>query len=187
MFHMEQKSDNFELKIILFLTQKRAHIRGIAKELNLTHTTILRKVNQLFKENVVDFEYEGKNKVFYLKKNQISKSYVLRAELYKVSLIINKYPFLEVIINDILKISKEKMLILFGSYAEFRAEKNSDVDIYIESTDRNLKKKIESINSKLSIKIGLFDEQSPLIREIIKKHIILRGLEEFYEKIKFFG
>ena len=48
------------------------------------------------------------------------------------------------------------------------------------------KNKIKELNSKLSIKIGDFDVNSLLIKEIIKNHVIIRGVEEFYTKNKFF-
>ena len=45
---------------------------------------------------------------------------------------------------------------------------------------------MKEINSKLSIKIGKFDTKSLLIKEIIKNHVIIRGLEDFYERVEFF-
>jgi hypothetical protein len=35
--------------------------------------------------------------------------------------------------------------------------------------------------------MGKFDLNSPLAKEIINGHVILRGVEEFYEKIGTFG
>ena len=49
-----------------------------------------------------------------------------------------------------------------------------------------MKESIETIHSKLKVKIEDFDLNSQLIKEIIKNHIVLRGVEEFYEKVKFF-
>ena len=45
---------------------------------------------------------------------------------------------------------------------------------------------MKETNSKLSIKIGKFNTKSLLIKEIIKNHIIIRGLEDFYERAEFF-
>jgi len=49
-----------------------------------------------------------------------------------------------------------------------------------------VKEEIASVHSKIKVKIGEFDLGSPLIKEIVKNHVILRGVEEFYEKIGFF-
>ena len=63
MFHMEHK--NYRLDIINELLNEENHARELAKILDTNHTTILRKINELFKENVVDFKIKGKNKVYF--------------------------------------------------------------------------------------------------------------------------
>ena len=78
------------------------------------------------------------------------------------------------------------MIVLFGSYAKDTVKKDSDIDVYMETTNNKIKNKLQEINSKLSIKIGEFNTNSLLIKEIIKNHVIVRGIEEFYEKTKFF-
>jgi len=186
MVHMVQKRDNMDLEIVQFLVKQEYHVRGLAKALNESHSTILRKLNKLLKENVIDYKKEGKNKVFFLKKNIISMNYILQAEIYKLNSLITKYPDLMIIIEEILKKTDEKLIIIFGSYAKFKAKNYSDIDIYIETKNRNIKKLVESIHSKINVKIGIFDLKSNLIKEIIKDHVIIRGFEEFYEKKQFF-
>ena len=78
------------------------------------------------------------------------------------------------------------MIILFGSYAKGIAKKESEIDIYIETTNNSIKERIKSINSRINVKIGKFDANSLLIKEIIKNHVILRRVEQFYEKSRFF-
>lgn len=183
---MVQKKDNLELDIVELLLKKENHIRGISKKLNESHTTISRKLNNLKKENVIDSRREGKNKIFFLKKNIISQNYILQAEPHKLIKLLKKYPELGVIFEEILEKTNEKMIVLFGSYAKGLAKKDSDIDIYIETKSRDLKKAIENINSKINVKIGVFDIKHPLIKEIIKDHIIIKGIEVFYEKKQFF-
>jgi len=64
MVHMVQNRDNIDLEAILLLLRGENHLRGIAKELNGSHSTVLRKLDRLLKENVLDYKTEGKNKVF---------------------------------------------------------------------------------------------------------------------------
>ncbi|MBS3145687.1 nucleotidyltransferase domain-containing protein [Candidatus Woesearchaeota archaeon] len=177
---MAQKRNNVELDILELLLKSDNHVRGIAKKLDESHSTIL--LNNLQKENVIDSRKEGKNKIFYLKKNLISRSYILTTELHKLAKLLRKHPELSVIFEEILQKSDEKLIILFGSYAKGLEKKDSDIDIYIETKSRNVKKVIEDIYSKINVKIGTFDTKSPLIKEIIKEHIILRGIEVFYDK-----
>ena len=183
---MVQNRDNMDLEIILLLVRDESHLRGIAKQLKESHSTILRKLNKLVKENILDYKIEGKNKVFYIKKNLQAKNYIFNAERYKLIKLLKKYPELNIIINDILEKTKEKLIVLFGSYAKFTAKKDSDIDIFVETRSRKTKEAIEATHSKIRVKIGDFDIDSQLIKEIIKNHIILRGVEEFYEKPQFF-
>jgi len=179
---MVQKRNNLELDIIELLLKADNHVRGIAKKLNESHSTVLRKLNNLKKENVIDSKNEGKNKIFYLKKNLVSRSYLFQAETHKLIKLLRHNPELSIIFEDILKKTDEKLIVLFGSYAKGLAKKDSDIDIYIETKSRSIKKAIEDVHSKINVKIGTFDTKSPLIKEIIKDHVILRGIEVFYEK-----
>lgn len=183
---MVQKRDNVEFDIVGLLLRRENHIRGIAKKLNESHSTVFRKLDGLKRRNVVDSRKEGKNKIFYLKKNFVSRTYILQAELHKLIKLLRKHPELSIIFRDILQKSDEKLVVLFGSYAKGLEKKDSDIDIYIETKSRNIKKSVEDIHSKINVKIGLFDTKSPLIKEIIKDHVIIRGIEEFYEKKQFF-
>jgi len=186
MIHMVQKRNNLDFEIILLLIKGDNHVRGIARNLVESHSTVLRRLNELVKENVIDYKLEGKNKVFFIKKNLQAKNYVFNAERYKQIKLLKKYPEISVIAEDILKECHENLIIIFGSYAKFTVKKDSDIDIYVETNNRKVKDELESIHSRISVKIGSFDLNSPLIREIIKEHVLLKGVEEFYEKIKFF-
>jgi len=181
---MVQKRDNIELDIIELLLRGDTHVRGIAKKLEEPHSTILRKLNNLKKENVIDFRREGKNKIFFLKKNLVSKTYILQAELHKTTTLLRKNPELSIMFEEILKKTDEKLIMLFGSYAKGLAKKDSDIDIYIETKNRSVKATIEGVHSKINVKIGTFDINSPLIKEIIKDHVMLRGVEVFYDMLK---
>ena len=186
MIHMVQNKNNLELEIILVLLKNKTHLRKIARTLNESHSTILRKINELTKENVLDYKKEGKNKVFFIKNNLKAKNYVYSAEIHKLNSLLKKHPELSIILEDIKKDFSKGMIILFGSYAKGIPKKDSDIDIYLETNDDSLKNKIKAVNSKLSIKIGKFDIKSLLIKEIIKNHVIIRGLEDFYERVEFF-
>ena len=179
---MVQKKDNLEMDIIELLLKADHHVRGIAKKLNESHSTILRKLNSLKKENVLDSRTEGRNKIFFLKKNLVSRTYILQTELHKLAKLLRRSPELSIIFEDILKKTEEKLIVLFGSHAKGLAKKDSDIDIYIETKDRKTKSTVEDMHSKINVKIGIFDTKSPLIKEIIKDHVIIRGAEIFYDQ-----
>lgn len=185
MEHMSQKRNSLEYEIVLALLKKDSHGRALAKELCIPHATLSRKLTELVKENVLDFEQQGKNKVYALKRNIRARSHIYKAEQYKLLLLIKTYPRLEPIISDILK-AKEELIIIFGSFSKFTVKKDSDIDIYIETTNKKTKDEIESIYAKVNIKVGTFDLSSNLIKEIIKNHIIIKGVEKFYDRTRFF-
>jgi predicted nucleotidyltransferase len=177
---------NIELEIILSLVKGKAHLREIARAINEPLSNVLRRVEKLKKENVLDYKQEGKNKVFFIKNNLNSRNYIYSAEFYKLSKLLSKYPDLGIILEDVKKNAPKGMIILFGSYAKGTAKEDSDIDIYIETTDNKIKNKVQELNSKLSIKTGKFDLNSLLIKEIIKNHVVIRGVEDYYEKTGFF-
>ncbi|MCD6398876.1 MAG: nucleotidyltransferase domain-containing protein [Candidatus Aenigmarchaeota archaeon] len=177
---------DYEMEIVVNLLKKENHVRGIAKNLGSNQTTIARKLNNLSRANVVDHKMEGKNKIYSLKKNIEARIYVYMAEHYKFLKTIENYPSLRKIITNIQKNKKIGLAILFGSYAKGRATNDSDIDIYIATEDRELKKKIELVDSRLNVKIGKYNQKSPLIKEIEKDHVILKGVEIYYEKNNFF-
>lgn len=179
---MVHKRNNLEMDIVEVLLKSDAHLRGIAKNLNESHSTISRKLKNLKKENVVDSRKEGRNKIFFLKTNLVSKTYILQAELHKLTKLLRHNPEFTIIFEDILKKTDEKLIVLFGSYAKLSAKKDSDIDIYIETKNRSVKKEVGGVHSRINVKIGTFDIDSPLIKEIIKNHVIIRGAELFYDK-----
>ncbi|MCD6547084.1 MAG: nucleotidyltransferase domain-containing protein [Nanoarchaeota archaeon] len=177
---------NYKVRIVESLLKKANHIRGLAKELNTNQTTIARKVKELYRENIVDFKVQGRNKVYFLKRTIEAFQFILIVEHYKLLEILKKYPYLRRVFQEIKQDRRIKLAILFGSHARRTARKESDIDIFIETRDKGIKEKLQKIDSRLSIKIGRFDRKNLLIREIEKNNVIIKGVELYYEKIGFF-
>lgn len=180
---MEQKLYNYE--IILNLLKGANHLRKIAKELKKNHMTIKRILDYLIKENVFDVRKEGKNNIYSIKKNLESQNFVFMAEIYKFNKLIKKHHEIKADLKVLKKLPAD-LILIFGSYAKGTEEKSSDIDIYIETKKKGVKKEAEKINSKFSIKIGQYNKENLLIKEIEKNHTIVKGIERFYEKNKFF-
>ncbi|MEA2075728.1 MAG: nucleotidyltransferase domain-containing protein [Euryarchaeota archaeon] len=177
---MERK--DYTLEIVNTLLKSPNHVRGAAKELGVNHMMVSRKLKELLDENVVDYRQEGKNKVFFLKKTLEAKNHVYAAEHYKLLQAVKKYPHLRKIIQAVQENKGIKMAVLFGSYAKGLAKKDSDIDIYVETTDKKIKQDLELLDSRLSVKIGKYNRENLLIKEIEKNHVIIKGVEEYYEK-----
>jgi predicted nucleotidyltransferase len=182
MFHVEHNCAN---EIVALLLQADLHPRGLAEKLQTNHMTITRKLSILVSENIVDYRTEGKNNVYFLKKSIEGKNAAMIAELYKQSRIVSNYPILRGIFQAIQEKQEIPLALLYGSYAKGLQNKESDIDIYIETLNNDLKKQLEQRHSLMSVKIGEFDPDNLLIREIMKDHIIIKGVEVYFEKTGF--
>lgn len=179
---MEQKLYNHE--IVLNLLKGENHLRQIAKELEMNHMTIKRALDLMVKENILNVKEEGKNNVFSIKNSLEAKNAVLAAEIFKLNKFIKRHPELK---REILELKKiPSIVVIFGSYAKEAETKDSDIDIFIETTDIKIKNTASKLNEKFSVKIGIYDKNNLLIKEVEKNHIIVKGFEEFYEKSGFF-
>ena len=178
---------NFKLEIVGELLRGPNHARAIAKKLGTNHVLVTRRLRELQNDNAADYREEGKNKAYFLKKSLEAKSLVLMYESHSLSRMLKKYPALRAITEKIQKDAKIRLAVLFGSYAKGLAKPDSDIDVFIETVDREVKQRIADTSTKLSVKIGSFDLSSPLVKEIVKNHVILKGVEVFYEKTGFFG
>ncbi|MCX6710970.1 MAG: nucleotidyltransferase domain-containing protein [Candidatus Woesearchaeota archaeon] len=181
---MVQNRDRVLFEIILALERGPIHVRALSKKILQPHSTVIRALSELEKLNAVDYRILGRNKEYFLRNNVYARTFFIMAEQYNLLKLLSKYPEIAPVVEDILVECKSRMVVLFGSYAKFSADKESDIDIYIETRENRIKKAVERINSRISVKIGEFDSKSLLIREIIKYHVLIRGAEEFYEKTR---
>ena len=180
MLHMEQKDYRYD--IVGVLLHGENHIRGIAKELKINHMMIVRKIRELLDLNVVDFSAKGKNKSYFIKNSVEARNFILMFEQYSLINFLIKHPSIKWIVEKIQRDKRIKLALIFGSYAKNLEHKSSDLDLFFETSDSNLKKEYSLIDSKLSVKIGKLGKDN-LSLEIIKNHIIIKGGEKYYEQI----
>src|SRR3989344_7648298 len=176
---MTQIKVNYTYEVLLLLLKKEMHQRELAKELKTSLTRIQSILTELGNINVLDYKEEGKNHIYFIKKNLVSKSLILNAENYKLAKLLRKYPSLEPILKEVIEKCPEKIIVLFGSYAKFIPNQESDIDIYVDTKDAKIKEKLRSIHDDLSIQAREFNKEDLLIKEIIKSHIILNKGEGY--------
>ncbi len=183
MNHVEQNLTN---EIVSLLQKEDLHTRAIAERLESNHATVLRKLRDLTQDNIIDSRREGKNKVYTLKRSIEGRNAAIIAEMYRQSLVISRYPVLRGIIRAVQEIPEIPLALLYGSYAKGLPTKGSDIDVFIETRDPSFKKQLQKRHSALSVKIGDFDTKNLLIHEIIRDHIIIKGVEAYLDKTGFF-
>lgn len=170
---------------VLNLLKGDSHLRKIAKDIKTNHMTVKRALDILIRENVLDVRKEGKNSIYSIKKTLEAQNFIFMAEIYKFSNLIKRHPELRQDLKELKKLPAG-IIAVFGSYAKWSETDESDIDIYIETQSGKIKKEASKISRKFSVKTGAYAKDNLLIKEIEKNHIIVKGVEIFYEKNKFF-
>ena len=180
---------NKELEIVSLFRgnyKARFYLREISKLSKLPLKTCQNVLASLEKAKILKSKIEGKNKYFSLNLENIkTKSYLLQAEIYQTDLFIEKYPQFKIFLKSL---KTTNLIIIFGSFAKFTADKNSDLDLLVIAK-KELKLPFHLLpfkphQIKMSEKtfIKAIKEQENLIKEIEENHIILNN-HSFYVSI----
>ncbi len=191
---MYQKGNN-ELKILaLYLGDyfKQFYLREISKLTKIPLKTTHRVVSNLEKDRILKSIVSGKNKYFKLNLDKIqTKLYLLEAEIHKTALFLDKYPLFKTFLKEL---NTSSLLVVFGSFAKFKADKDSDLDLLIVLREKeelpfhllgyNLHK-IELFEKDF---IKAMENNETLIKEIAENHTILNN-HSFYVNVmwSFYG
>jgi predicted nucleotidyltransferase len=189
-----------ELKIIDLLmrnVEKKFTVNEIAKALNAYYSHVYKSVNKLAKEGVVIKEKVGKSHLCSLNfDNEKTIALIQLDEIERRNDFYNLKKEIKIILEDFVKAirpSNPLTIVLFGSYAKNIATKESDIDILV--IGKNLAKIdiiTKEIYSKYDKEINVvmmsareFKKQKSkaIIKEIIKNHYVLYGVEKFVDLI----
>ncbi|MDP1695510.1 MAG: nucleotidyltransferase domain-containing protein [archaeon] len=164
---------------------KRIYGRYISKRIGMNQKTASNFLNKLEKGNILKFSIEGKNKYYFLNKfNSNIKEVIKLIEINRKISFIEENKKLTGLF-DKLEQRTQGILVIFGSYAQGTNTEKSDLDIFISGKISN----VDDLEDLYNIKINIiksnkeFDKKEYLIMEIIKNHILLKGVEEFINLI----
>ena len=174
---------NEVIKLYLCNFNARYYLREISKLSELTLRTTQRLLHELEEKKIIKAKKEGKNKYYFLNLQNIKiKFYLLIAEINKTLEFLEKYP----VFKTFLKEKIDSCLVVFGSFAEFKASKTSDIDLLIigkEPSFHLLPYKVHKIKlTEKQFKKALIQNE-PLIKEILKNHVILTRHSYFLEML----
>lgn len=163
---------------------KKIYGRGIARKKKMNQKTVSNILNKLEKEHILKFSYEGKNKYYYLNRfNPNIKEIIKLIEIDRKIKFIEKNKGLKKLFDELEK-RTQGMLVIFGSYTQGTNTEKSDLDVFVIGKISN----IDDLEELYSIKIniirsekGKFNKKEAIIIEIIKNHIVLKGVEEFVD------
>ena len=154
----------------------------IAKNKRLNQKTVSNHLNKLENEKILDYEFQGRNKLFFLNKDnfEITKKYCQIIEELKT---INKFKE-KIILKEIAqKITPhiKGTAIFFGSYVKNKEKEDSDFDVLI--IGKCNEDKIDQISKfyGINIEVKIFPkfEEDILLEEAIKNHVCIKNTEQF--------
>lgn len=165
-------------------------IRELSIKSDIPYTTTYRLIKNNL--NLFNINQKGNIKLVSLnKEDKLTKNYLIISERYLLESI--KTPYIKPLIKELPK--EDYCAILFGSRAQGTNRNKSDIDICIVNKDG--KKNISFSKFKLIFKLEinpiflskkefismLKDEEHNITSEIVKKHIILKGEEYFWNMV----
>jgi predicted nucleotidyltransferase len=191
---MEGKSANYFKVLSLFRTDYATslHVRAMANLLNVSHMTLLPHLNQLEKFKILQSSKMGRNKDYRLNQDNILTKYYLTTTEELVTIeYLEKNQLIRKLAEHLNSLDTPNPLILFGSYADNSATEESDIDLFSIDTltkdqTSHIKKFQATYGKKINIKTATTENFNTglrtgaiLIKEIIRKHIILRNPDPF--------
>ncbi len=186
-----------ELKIVDLLarnTERKFTINGIAKSLKEYYSFVHRTVNRLIKDSVITKEKAGKSYLCSINLGSEKTVALMQlSEIEKKNEFYNSNKELKVILEDFVKsvesINNPISIVLFGSYAKGTATKESDIDILLiikikSGIDKVTKEAYAKYGKEVNTVVMTSDDlkkqkDKALIKEVIKDHYVLHGVEKF--------
>lgn len=179
-------------------------IRELSQDMGLPYPQLHKNISVLVERKLISKEIKGKSSIIRLEMKSPAKEHHM-AEVERKEDVMNKYKSIETLKNYIEKLRYNQFIcILFGSHANYKAKKGSDIDLLFVIPDeydyskfeREVKTRIllPRLDIQITTENGLLEmwstpSQLNIGNEILRKHIILYGTEAFLRlrKKHYFG
>jgi len=163
----------------------RIYGRSLVGKVSISQKNIALTLEELEKENILLSKLEGKQRYYYLnKQNPLLKLYLLNIEITKTQQFLLKHHKLKLALDKV----EGGIICVFGSYAKGLEKKSSDIDLFIVDGNARVREVGKMFNVNLSPKSYSYKQfkaaaksKNPLINEVIAHHIIIKGFEKFID------
>ncbi len=180
---------NDRMKIIALYAgdyKREYYLREISKTAKIPLQTTQRQLAELDRDKILKTSISGKNKYFALNlDNPNTKLALLQSELCKTEQFLDRYTTFKTFVRAI---KSNSLIVIFGSFAKFSADKNSDLDLLIVPKEKEklpyhlLGYKIHEIELSESSFVKSVQNRETIIKEIEGNHIILNN-HSFYVNV----
>lgn len=185
-------TENHLQALLLFTNgfDREYYIREVEKLIKISPRTAQLILGDLENKGILESKTKGKIRAYVLKRNGLSRRYIVFAEQYKAIAFLEKNPM----INEILEKASPFIRgigVIFGSYAKGTADKDSDLDIFVagEYDKEGVKKVSGTYSIDMSVKcypLKTFEKNianDVLIKEVLKNHIAFLNAEQFIRTV----
>ncbi len=174
-------------------------IRDISLKLGAPYMTLSRLIKRLSKQELINVEKKGNNYLCRINlKYSLLKHHLIIASEEITQDYLNKQPIISIMRKTIMQYApKTTTALLFGSYAQNKQEKYSDIDlVFISKNKKNLpqlKKELSHLEKLYDKEINILiftpnqfqemlkAEEENVGKQIFKNNIILYNPEQFWE------
>ena len=177
---------------------KRFSVMQISKLLRKPYALIFNSIKHLIENGFLEKDHNLISLNY--KSNHLELTYI---ESIRKNEFLSKNKTIKLFVKDSLEIMKTDFfcMLIFGSYAENKQQKGSDVDVLVifehDYKHDNIEKILENLVSKFSSSFHIHvistksayemlskRDEANVINEILNKHIIIFGGENFYRILK---
>lgn len=181
---MYQKRNELDI-LALFLGDysRQLYLREISQKAKIPLKTTQTLLAKLENGKILKSAISGKNKYFRLNLDNIqTKSILLQAEISQTTRFLEKYSPIKTFLKSL---RTNDALVVFGSFARFSADKDSDLDLLIMQKGKQeipfhlMPYKVHKVELTEESFLKSLEKQETLIKEIQESHIILNN-HSFY-------
>ena len=166
----------FEVLSVLF-SGKDLSFHDLSKEVKISVMGVSKIIKKLEKEKIVNVVRIGRSSIARLNKTRENIELLSLTEKYKFEKFINKYPNLKGFLMQLKERTRTKIdfLLIFGSYASGEISSDSDLDLLVASSNKDIYKILDELSVLIDVNI------SPIV---ITKKDFIKGLKKGHRLYK---